>query len=395
MSKNVNKDEELPKGWRKVKLGEACYFKRGPFGSSLKKDSFVKNGYAVYEQKHAIYNQFVNVRYFINEAKFKEMKGFEVRPGDLIMSCSGTMGKVAIIPKSVRAGIINQALLKLTPDNMLSGIFLKLWMDSSEFHRSLSSVTFGNAIKNVASVKVLKELPLPLPPLPQQKAIASLLETWDTAIEKTEALIAAKEKRFKWLLKTLISDQQSNPEWRKVKLGDVLSYEQPAKYIVTSTKYSDHDGVAVLTANKSFILGYTQEKEGIFNDPPVIIFDDFTTATKYVDFPFKIKSSAMKILKIAKRKMDLQFVFYSMQFIDFPLGGHQRYWISEYQHLEIKIPNIEEQRNIIDTLNVAQKEIDILKYIIKQHRIQKRGLMQKLLTGKWAFLTPDPDEKEI
>ena len=82
----------------------------------------------------------------------------------------------------------------------------------------------------------LASLPVLLPPLPEQKSIASILETWDTAIEKTERLIAAKEKHFKWLLKTLISDQQNNPDWKKINLGDILRYEQPTKYIVRTTK---------------------------------------------------------------------------------------------------------------------------------------------------------------
>ena len=96
------------------KLGDVCDFVRGPFGGSLKKSCFVESGYAVYEQ-HAIYDQFTDVRYFIDEAKFNEMKRFELKPNDLIMSCSGTMGKVAIVPQNIEKGIINQALLKLTP----------------------------------------------------------------------------------------------------------------------------------------------------------------------------------------------------------------------------------------------------------------------------------------
>jgi len=90
------------RGWEKRKLGEVCSFVRGPFGGSLKKNIFKKTGYAVYEQQHAIYDQFDEVRYFIDENKFNEMKRFELAPGDLIMSCSGTMGKIAIVPNGVK-----------------------------------------------------------------------------------------------------------------------------------------------------------------------------------------------------------------------------------------------------------------------------------------------------
>ena len=86
--------------------------------------------------------------------------------------------------------------------------------------------------------------------------------------------------------------------YSEYELGDLLEYEQPTAYIVESTDYSDSYSVPVLTAGKSFILGYTNEMEGVFDKTPVIIFDDFTTATQYVNFPFKVKSSAMKILHI-------------------------------------------------------------------------------------------------
>jgi len=139
-------------GWPIKTLGDVCGFVRGPFGGSLKKSIFVRDGFAVYEQQHAIYNQFEEIRYFIDDAKFEEMRRFELLPNDLIMSCSGTMGKVAIVPESIRRGIINQALLKLTPSNGVSPEFLKYWMDSTDFQDSLKEQSGGAAIQNVASV---------------------------------------------------------------------------------------------------------------------------------------------------------------------------------------------------------------------------------------------------
>src|SRR5690606_32357842 len=115
------------------KLGDIRDFKRGPFGGSLKKEIFVENGIAVYEQNHAIYNQFEDFRYFISDDKFQEMHGFEVKVNDIIMSCSGTMGKVAIVPKNAPRGIINQALLKLSTSEEILPIYLKLLMESESF----------------------------------------------------------------------------------------------------------------------------------------------------------------------------------------------------------------------------------------------------------------------
>lgn len=162
-------------GWEEKKLGEICEFVRGPFGGSLKKNIFKSSGYAVYEQQHAIYNQFDEIRYFIDRDKFNEMKRFKVSAGDLIMSCSGTMGKSAIVPKGCKEGIINQALLKISPGNRIFVSYLKLWMESESFQNSLRKFSGGAAIQNVASVSILKGIAIPLPSKEVQQVIISKL----------------------------------------------------------------------------------------------------------------------------------------------------------------------------------------------------------------------------
>ncbi len=186
--------------WPMVELGDVCNFKRGPFGGSLKKEIFVKEGYAIYEQSHAISQNFSSFRYFIDKKKFENLKGFEVYPKDIIMSCSGTMGRTAVVPEDAPPGIINQALLKLSTTDQILTPFLKLWMESSNFQQSIENVTFGAAIRNVASVKVLKSLRIPLPPLEIQKAIV-------TEIEDEQALVAANRElieRFEKKISTAI-----------------------------------------------------------------------------------------------------------------------------------------------------------------------------------------------
>jgi type I restriction enzyme, S subunit len=181
------------KGWVDTGLGDVCGFVRGPFGGSLKKSIFVADGYAVYEQQHAIYDQFDDVRYFIDEAKFKEMKRFELLPDDLIMSCSGTMGRVAIVPKEIKRGIINQALLKLTPSSKILNAFLKSWMESEAFQDALKEYSGGAAIQNVASVKILKEIKVPLPSMSDQKRV---VEDLDALREETQRLAHLYEQKL-------------------------------------------------------------------------------------------------------------------------------------------------------------------------------------------------------
>ena len=161
---------------------------------------------------------------------------------------------------------------------------------------------------------------------------------------------------------TLIYDEYSNniakrighytqlPEgWAVCRLEQITNYEQPTAYIVNSTTYDDSYSTPVLTAGKSFIIGYTNETAGIYSNLPCIIFDDFTTDSKKVNFPFKVKSSAMKILKI-HTDIEVDYVAMFMSITKLVGGTHKRYWISEYSKLEIPIPPKAEQKRIVYTV---------------------------------------------
>jgi len=154
-------------------------------------------------------------------------------------------------------------------------------------------------------------------------------------------------------------------DWSTKKLGDVLDYEQPGKYIVGSNNYSDEYETPVLTAGKTFILGNTDEKENIFpaDKLPVIIFDDFTTATQFVDFQFKVKSSAMKILYPKKDQADAKYLFYLMQTLRINHATHKRYWISVYSKIEIPIPPLEIQKKVVEKLEELLGKINEAKLL--------------------------------
>ena len=150
--------------------------------------------------------------------------------------------------------------------------------------------------------------------------------------------------------------------WKEFELGEILNYEQPGDYIIDSEDYSDDNKTPVLTAGKSFILGYTNETKGIYNKLPVIIFDDFTTSSHYVDFPFKIKSSAMKLLTPKMDNINLKFVFCMMKGLHHNTITHKRYWISEFQPKKIPIPikedgtpDMKKQEKIIKFIEKAEK----------------------------------------
>lgn len=139
-----------------------------------------------------------------------------------------------------------------------------------------------------------------------------------------------------------------------VHIGEVVTYEQPTKYIVKSTQYDDSYATPVLTAGQSFVLGKTNETNGIYNasnDNPVIIFDDFTGAFKWVDFPFKVKSSAIKILRVDEKKTTLRYIFHTMGYINFSSDEHKRLWIGIYSNICIPLPPLEVQQEIARILD--------------------------------------------
>lgn len=240
----------------------------------------------------------------------------------------------------------------------------------------------------------LNKIPIFLPPLDEQKRIMAELEQWFTIIDKIEqgkidlqtTIKQAKSKILDLAIHGKLVSQDPNEEpaiellkrinpdftpcdnghypqlpdgWCKCRLEDIVEYEQPQAYIVNSTDYDDRYLTPVLTAGKSFVIGYTNETEGIYQNTPCIIFDDFTTDSKLVDFPFKVKSSAMKILKVAA-DIEIEYVAMFMNITRLIGDTHKRYWISEYSKLCIPIPPKEEQKRIINTANAMFEKLDAI-----------------------------------
>lgn len=164
----------------------------------------------------------------------------------------------------------------------------------------------------------------------------------------------------------------------KVRLGDLLLYEQPTKYLVESDMYDDSYEVPVLTAGKSFLLGYTDEKENIFENVPVIIFDDFTTSTQFVDFPFKVKSSAMKILNCNNEKADIRYMFYLLQTIKIDSERHKRYWISQFAKMDILLPSLSVQQAIAAQLDQARELVQYHHQLLEKYDELQQSLFLEM-----------------
>ena len=360
---------------------------RGPFGGTLKKETFVSSGFKVYEQQNAIYKSSEIGSYFVDQPKYAEMHRFSVSPGDFIISCSGTIGRIFQIPPDAPQGVINQALLKLiTDDEVVYDQYFYILFEWDEFQIRIIDSTQGGAMKNLVGMDIFRTITVALPPLSEQRAIAEVLSDVDGLLNALEALIAKKQAIKQTTMQQLLTGRTRLPgfsgAWEKIKISDLLVYRRPDPYIVQSDEYTEHGNVPVLTANKAFILGYTDEVSGICHNFPVIVFDDFTTDSKYATFPFKVKSSAIKLLYPKHKHVSLKYVFERMQLIDFPLGNHKRYYISEYQNLEVLSPDYKEQHAIASVLSDMDAEIVALEERRDKTRAIKQGIMQQLLTGR-------------
>ena len=172
---------------------------------------------------------------------------------------------------------------------------------------------------------------------------------------------------------------------KKVPLGDVLDYEQPSKYIVKSTEYDNSYNIPVLTAGKGFLLGYTNEQTGVYaasEENPTIIFDDFVTSFHWVDFPFKVKSSAMKMLTCKDKVNSFRFIYYAMCEIGFVAKEHSRHWISVYSKIEIPLPPLAVQKEIVEILDTFTGMIDNLQKELEQRQKQFEHYRDQMLTFK-------------
>ncbi|MEO5571319.1 MAG: restriction endonuclease subunit S, partial [Bacteroidia bacterium] len=188
------KEGELPKGWIRLKLKDITLEKeglrRGPFGSAIKKEFFVPDGYKVYEQSNAIKDNPYIGNYFVNEDKYQELINFKIESGDLIVSCSGSLGRISEIPKDAKRGIINQALLRIRLKKYLISNKLFIYQfRSANFQKKIFDQSQGTAMANLVGIKDFKEIEMIIPPIAEQEIFIQELESKLTICNKIEETI--------------------------------------------------------------------------------------------------------------------------------------------------------------------------------------------------------------
>ena len=332
---------------------------------------------------------------YVNEEVHREIYNrCNPEKGDILYIKDGaTCGISTINNLDVEFSLLSSVAL-IKPNKNVLNTYLNLFLQSAFCYRNVRESMKGVGITRI----ILKQMELwdiPLPPYAEQNRIVTAAEQLlqiaggieREQIELGENIEKAKARILDLTIhgKLVPQDPYDEPAiellkrinpnftpsdnlhyegslpigWELCRLEDILEYEQPQAYIVKSTEYSDKYITPVLTPGKTFVLGYTNESEGIYNALPVIIFDDFTTESKYVDFPFKVKSSAMKILR-AKGEIDIRYVAFFMSITRLAGDTHKRYWISEYSKLYIPIPPFQEQKRIVAKIKELSMQLDLL-----------------------------------
>ena len=382
----------LPKGWEWCKLEDiVCELK---YGTSEKSSSVGK--ITVLRMGNITDIGTIDYSNLVYSSNDEDIKQYSLKKGDLLFNRTNSsewVGKTAIY-KGEQPAIYAGYLIRVRPI-LISSDYLNIVMNSSYYRNWCYNVKTDAVNQSNINAQKLSKLMVPIPPLKEQERIVVEMAKWASLItsiknDKEDLQAAIKQTKSKILdlaIHGKLVPQDPNDEpaaellkrinpkteitcdnghypqlpdgWCKCRLEDIVEYEQPQAYIVNSTDYDDSYLTPVLTAGKSFIIGYTNETKGIYQNTPCIIFDDFTTDSKLVDFPFKVKSSAMKILKVTD-DIEIEYVAMFMSITRLIGDTHKRYWISEYSKLCIPIPPRKEQKRIINVVKVMFEKLDAI-----------------------------------
>ncbi len=316
-------------------------------------------------------------------ASDREIEKFILQQGDVIITKDSEtpddIGVPAVVMENLDNVICGYHLALLRPkQNEIDGIFLAKELARDRVSYQFSRVANG-ATRFGLTTDAVRNIQVNVPPLSEQKKIARILGTWDRAIDLTERLIEAKEKRFKWLLKTLISDQQDNPRWRKMKLGDICTFEygKPLK-----EQYRIGNRYPVFGSN-GIVGGHNRY---LVVGPFIVIGRKGSAGTVLFSMSNGFPIDTTFYISLQSEEIKLRFLYYLLLVVELDrisaqsgVPGLNR---NDAYKILISIPSPVEQREITRALDVASREIDLLKQLAEQYRTQKHGLMQQLLTGK-------------
>lgn len=423
-------NNKLPNGWAYAGLEDISdvdrhSIKRGPFGSALKKEFFVHDGYKVYEQGNVINNDFDRGTYFINDKKFEDLKSFSIKPKDILMSCAGTVGKLAIVPDGVKAGVINQALLKLSvhPDIDLQ-YFFKLF--TYQIDEILKSNLRGSAMMNLTSVKDLKLVKFPIAPINEQKRIVAKIEKLFSNLDNSDKYLLHLEKQLKRYRQSVLKsafEGELTKEWRQEnKIKKSISFK-----FISEIANTTSGGTPSRTKKEYWGGNINWLKSGELRDNYIEFVEEKISDEGLKNSSAKIFPSGTLLMAMygatigrlgilnvdtstnqavcAIKNTDNAFVtrylfFYLMsirqKMIEESFGGAQPNLSQGYiNNIEVPICSIAEQQEIVNQIEKHFSIIDKLQIVVQQSIKESKRLRQSIL--KQAFegklVEQDPNDE--
>lgn len=398
----------LPQGWKMETLGEILSsdkysIKRGPFGSALKKSFFVEKGIRIFEQYNPINNDPHWKRYFISHEKFQELEAFKATEGDLLISCSGTLGKIVELPKDTEMGIINQALLKIRLNNIkiLNSYFI-YYFNSPIMQEKILESTLGSTIKNIASVKILKQIEIPLPPLKKQERIVGILDESFAKIDESikileqnllnldELMQSALQKAFNPLKDNAKENYKLPQSWEWKSLEEISENisaggDKP-KNCTESKTAKNQIPVYANGVNNNGLVGYT--------DKATIIKPSLTISARgTIGFVCIRKEPYFPIVRLislipCENILCLHYLYFCLNFFIAKGEGSSipQLTIPKFKSLQIPLPPLKEQEQIAEHLDFVFEKTKALKELytkeLKDYEELKQSLLDKAFKGE-------------
>ena len=352
--------------WKKCKLSKVCSFFSGGTPPSSNKEYY--NGNIPFIRSGELHND--ETELFITKEGLDNSAAKMVEVGDLLLALYGaTSGDIAI---SKIKGAINQAILCIrTKQN--KKFVESVW--NKHVARLLQTYLQGG--QGNLSADIVKNISFYFTNIEEQNKLSRFISLLDQRIAAQNKIIEDL-KKLKSAIRKRIFTSLKNEHTENYEINQLLAYEQPSAYIVANDEYSaDTTLTPVLTANKGFVLGYTDEDFGIYQKGECIIFDDFTMDAKYVSFPFKVKSSAIKILT-TKLNVNLRFMFEYLSYLVLKSEEHKRHYISEIASLIIELPSKEKQNRIAYLMTSLDNKLALEEKVKAKYEDKKQYLLSQM-----------------
>ncbi|TAH62741.1 MAG: restriction endonuclease subunit S [Gottschalkiaceae bacterium] len=400
----INKGE-VPEGYKKTKIGiipeewqvkrlidvkdsqDRYAFTGGPFGSDLKTEHYTDDGVRILQLQNIGDGIFLdNYKIYTSNKKADELHSCNIYPEEiLIAKMAEPLARACIVPSGQRRYLMASDGIRLKVDsNNYSTKYVMEYINSSHFRKEAIKRGTGTTRLRIG-LGELSEIKLALPDKSEQQEIAQILSAWDKAIELKEKLIEEKKEQKKGLMQKLLTGEVRLPgfdgEWGKVTFDNIFVRISAKKHQITTRDYLEGGLYPVVDQGKQKIVAYSNKRDKLLNVAPngIIVFGDHTREIKYIDFNFIIGADGTQLLQTVEG-FDIKFCYYYLLLKEIRNTGYNRHF-KFLREMEFNFPPIQEQKAIAQILSTADKEIDLLIQELDLLKLQKKGLMQLLLTG--------------